>query len=704
MGFPKFLAAFLFLAFFLVWPSTTSGEGLTFPLEGIPQGWLTAAIEEYHILMERNKEGYTLYLVGIGKNIEKQWHLPFWGHLNVKLYPYVEDDLLYIISEQPFSASQHNAAYSFDGSEIKVQKEWSHDPSAVALEEVEKLLQKGDLGQAREVLKGIFYPFRYYNPQEMMARFLLRGHEMALKSFWEGDYEQAAAFLDHAFSLPLGPDLLPLESRSCFDNNPLSDYLPFNRFLVILNDYGFFLEQSGRLDEAEEILRNVLRLQGDRLVAHLNMADTLWGLYRYYESHDYYIYYHDEMVRRGNQASIPPRVLDNIALVDSLKDDFAPEEYPLYFEDPVLSGIIRQALDNPHDPIFPRDAQKLEKLIISNGPVSSLQGLEAFTSLNYLYIYSYNLEDFTPLAHLPNLRTLYLDSYYLDDLSFLNSLTNLETLSLLYNEDKDLSPLQNLTSLTELHLSIPQGADMQKLEALNNLKFLRIPFTEVQDHSFLSSLTSLEELYYNGYPFTHFDVLAPLINLKALSLPYHEVEDISPLANMKELNYLFLGHYPIPDISPLQALTNLESLELSMTDPQGLETIRYLENLKFLALRWSDLEDISHLSSLVKLEQLTLAYNEIGDISPLNSLTKLELLDLSWNSISDISPLGNLDDLKYLYLTHNNISCINPLLKNPRLGPGLMLFMEYNGLDVSPGSSTLRDIEELQNRGAIVFY
>jgi Leucine-rich repeat (LRR) protein len=172
------------------------------------------------------------------------------------------------------------------------------------------------------------------------------------------------------------------------------------------------------------------------------------------------------------------------------------------------------------------------------------------------------------------------------------------------------------------------------------------------------------------------------INLQDLYLESNQINDINPLANLNNLQELHLGRNQISDISPLANLTNLQKLDLD----------------------YNQISDISPLANLTNLQELVLDYNQISDISPLANLINLQELNLWLNQISDINPLANLTNLQKLVLGENQISDISPLVSNTGLGQGDYVNLEYNLLNLTPGSDDMQNIQILQNRGVTVYY
>jgi hypothetical protein len=87
--------------------------------------------------------------------------------------------------------------------------------------------------------------------------------------------------------------------------------LPAEKYITALNDYGFFLLQSGRYSEAARVLETVTKEQPDRSVAFLNLGDALWlteeqGLSA--EAYQHYL-----TLNKTHKESIPARVIQRIS-------------------------------------------------------------------------------------------------------------------------------------------------------------------------------------------------------------------------------------------------------------------------------------------------------------------------------------------------------------------------------------------------------
>lgn len=184
------------------------------------------------------------------------------------------------------------------------------------------------------------------------------------------------------------------------------------------------------------------------------------------------------------------------------------------------------------------------------------------------------------------------------------------------------------------------------------------------------------------------------------------ISNLQGLQYLNNLTYLDLGRNQISDISILSGLTNLEIIFLEDNQITDINALSGLTNLTFLWLEENQISNISPLSGLAKLEDLDLWGNEITNISALANLTNLTSLWLGENQISDISPLNGLNNLEILDLKHNQIRDISALITNcqNRDIDHFDVNLQNNFLELSEGSQTWSDIQELIENGIMVAY
>ena len=236
----------------------------------------------------------------------------------------------------------------------------------------------------------------------------------------------------------------------------------------------------------------------------------------------------------------------------SIKANFEQiEENEVYFPDPNLEAVIREAIAKPTGPIYPSDLAGLTGLHAWNKNITDLTGLDFCTDLEFAELSSNQISDISPLANLTNLELLFLGHNQIVNLSPLANLANLGVLNISSNQISNLSPLANLANLYWLDLAGNRMSDISPLANLTNLTNLYIMCWDISDISPLSNLSKLRDLSLSFNKISNISPLANLTNLEELSITNNQLSDISPLAGLTNLSLLYLQHNQISDIKPL---------------------------------------------------------------------------------------------------------------------------------------------------------
>ncbi|MBT8507543.1 hypothetical protein AZH53_03795 [Methanomicrobiaceae archaeon CYW5] len=97
----------------------------------------------------------------------------------------------------------------------------------------------------------------------------------------------------------------------------------------------------------------------------------------------------------------------------------------------------------------------------------------------------------------------------------------------------------------------------------------------------------------------------------------------------------------------------------------------------------------------------------IASLAGLEYAAGLQVLGLDTNSVTVLCPLAGLTDLREVVLSNNSIGDLAPLIANSDaggLGPGDLVDIRYNGLDLTPGSAGMTAIQALEAAGVTVIY
>ena len=147
------------------------------------------------------------------------------------------------------------------------------------------------------------------------------------------------------------------------------------------------------------------------------------------------------------------------------------------FADPSLEAIVRGAMGKPSGDITVAEAKEVtslnlafaewQKYISERTPITSIAGLESFTSLESLDLSGNAITDIAPLSALTNLKALILTGCVAEDYTPLASLTNLHVLMLDNSTIADPAPLFALSNLNCLYL---QGSQIRNYFPLADIR------------------------------------------------------------------------------------------------------------------------------------------------------------------------------------------------------------------------------------------
>lgn len=236
-----------------------------------------------------------------------------------KFAAYCNDAKITVWSQRPYSASELTAVVEWDGSELKIVSAKYGDPTAEYYNKMAALLEAGNIGEAMASEVRVMYPYSYSGYYKIPQLALLKAHEDALDKHRAGDPVSAAKVLKWGLDQylgvqaggPLSVDKLNrlLKLTEPGDQRAQAYRVDINEFISALNDYAFFLAEIGQRDEAENYLKQVLRMAPDRVVVYINLGDVCWDLGKYTEAKAYYQRYLDLL---GDEKEAPQRIWDRI--------------------------------------------------------------------------------------------------------------------------------------------------------------------------------------------------------------------------------------------------------------------------------------------------------------------------------------------------------------------------------------------------------
>jgi hypothetical protein len=211
---------------------------------------------------------------------------------------------------------------------------------------------------------------------------------------------------------------------------------------------------------------------------------------------------------------------------------------------------------------------------------------------------TYHLQDIDFFEKCPNVEEVYIDNYDLQDYTGLYSLKDLKILALdETKKDIDLN-FEYLSTLQTLY--VDWQPKMTGLKFLSNLKKLDI-------YKFKSKNNDLEDL-------------AGLCQLEELILTYGNMESLKGIEKVKNLKTLQLNYiFRLTNIDAIKFLHELECLEIeSCKKIKSFQCIKELKNLnKLLLLKVGDIDSISFVTDLKKLNHFVFHETNVidGDLS-----------------------------------------------------------------------------------------
>lgn len=328
--------------------------------------------------------------------------------------------------------------------------------------------------------------------------------------------------------------------------------------------------------------------------------------------------------------------------------------------DETLAAAVRAALGVATGPTCEALAT-LEHLDVYDLGVASLAGLEHAHALVSLQADRNAIEDVTPLAGLSELRWLWFGGNQVSDIAPLAGLSGLRGISFWGNPVASVAPIAGMTHLERAFIGIVPARDHHLLADLTSLQVLHVPDSGLSDLAFVAGMSELEEFF----------------------------------ATWNDA---------IGDASVLATATNLVRLDLGDTGLTDVAFLAALPNLRHVALWGNEIADTGPIEALTDLVHLDIGGTGMSDLSMLANSPELEVLHAWANGLSDVSPLESLGALRMVGISGNLISDIGPLVANVSLGSDTRIELEWNCLDLTPGSTNRNDIDALLGRGVDVSY
>ncbi len=285
----------------------------------------------------------------------------------------------------------------------------------------------------------------------------------------------------------------------------------------------------------------------------------------------------------------------------------------------------------------------LQKLTITGGTATTLEGLNALTALQELTVRDVNLRtaDLLIVAALPNLQKLTLSGCGLSGIDNLSTASNLQYLDLSDNSIRDFSALSFMTKLNYLDLSDNAVTSLNAASALSGLQTLKVAGNSLTSISPISGCTALKELDISTNAINSLSGIENLLGMEHLNASYNNLTDVTPLAALTNLKTLDLGNNALTDISSLASLN-------------GLEFFYFQHNMVTVLPAWSP------ASALIVIDG---SYNQIYSLAPLARFQALNYVLMENNAITSVVDLVYCSNLIKVNVYNNPVTDVSPLLK-----------------------------------------
>ena len=272
--------------------------------------------------IEVEQDSLNIYLLGVTPETDTLLLLAtggYRGEYNLErfyMYHHAEEDEFELRFYMSDCSRVYMGYYGWDtgNHSLVLLRYYTEDKSLDAFEKADSLLAEDCITEAIDELNHVSDDPYYYDRDEMIARLLRIVNRAALEEADAGNFQGAVDLFEYLvkFYEMRSQWYVDFSDSLSFMESDRSDYMDLSEYVMILNNYAFFLEQTDDLYLSHRILGKVLDLQPSRMVAQLNMGDVLWKLGEYAEAEEHYDIYL-EMMTEGNLAhQIPHYVQERI--------------------------------------------------------------------------------------------------------------------------------------------------------------------------------------------------------------------------------------------------------------------------------------------------------------------------------------------------------------------------------------------------------
>lgn len=283
----------------------------------------------------------------------------------------------------------------------------------------------------------------------------------------------------------------------------------------------------------------------------------------------------------------------------------------------------------------------LTGLTINNDTIDSLSSLASLNKLRTLDLTGsrFQAEELSILAQLPALTSLTLADCGLSTIEGLETVSGLNYLDLSENTVRNLTPLSNMGYLMELNLQHNAVTSLEAISGLSNLETLDVSYNALTSLAPLGSCVRLNWINADNNQLTNVSGVDVLPLLDYLSLDYNQLTNVNALASCAELTNLSIANNSITDIAALSALTKVEIFDFSYNNVANLPKWEASTALQVIDGSYNSLTSIDGLKIMEELAYVYMDHNQITNIDALADNYCMVQINVFGNSIPDVDAL-----------------------------------------------------------------
>lgn len=283
---------------------------------------------EVFIAIDHQEEDDTVFIVGVypdlKKNIEIQVVLgkSFGENLlynTAKMYedPYYRNDTIFLVSQMPYHATYVTCRWVWNESTKYFEpiEYVMEDASAEKIMLSDSLLKQGKIAEAINLLSEIEYPTSYMNEYAKGKELMSRAHELAMISFKENKFQQAADYIRDGLTFWTNDLYINFNTEKDFIDYLIDEYgdkWTKDDVKLWLGDYGLFLYKAGLLEKSIEINLYLTTILPEISGPYLQLGDSYYDKGDKIKAKETYKKYYDLMKKLKREKEIPKRVKERM--------------------------------------------------------------------------------------------------------------------------------------------------------------------------------------------------------------------------------------------------------------------------------------------------------------------------------------------------------------------------------------------------------